>query len=407
LNTIFEAVGAHAAGRMDDEALARLEDLACPGCGSCSGMYTANSMNCLAEALGMALPGNGTVPAVHAGRTRLARRAGARILDLLAADMRPSKILSASAFKNALALDMALGCSTNSVLHLLAIAQEAGVDLDLRMIDEMGGLVPNLCALAPAGPHHMQDLDAAGGVQAVVRRLVEAGLMDGQAPCVAGTDIASVASDHCRRHEPASQVVISEVSAPRSEKGGLKVLFGNLAKDGAVVKRSAVSAEMLRHSGPARAYDCEEDAVRGILGGEVCAGDVVVIRYEGPAGGPGMREMLTPTSCLVGMGLDSSVALVTDGRFSGATRGAAVGHVSPEAAAGGLIAYVRTGDLIRIDIEAGELALDVPEALLQERMASMQPQRPAAPGSYLRRYQSMVSSADKGACLGHALMKGQ
>jgi len=409
LNTAFEAVGAFMAGKIGEDDLRAVEDSACPGCGSCSGMFTANSMNCLCEALGIALPGNGTVPAVYAARLRLAKAAGAQIMELVERDIRPAQILTPTAFRNALCVDMALGCSTNSALHLLAIAHEAGVPLDLKMINEVSSRTPNLCHLAPAGAnkdengntiyaHHMQDLNDAGGVYAVIGELLEAGLYDGSALTVTGRTMAEnlAGGAHAvRKHE-----VIRPISDPYSSTGGLAVLFGNLAPDGAVVKRSAVAPEMLAHTGPARVFDGEEQAITAIYGSQIKPGDVVVIRYEGPAGGPGMREMLSPTSAIAGMGLDLSVAIITDGRFSGATRGAAIGHISPEAAAGGLIAYLKDGDVIHIDIDGYSLSADLADDEIERRRQSMPLLKKGDLTGYLKRYASRVASADKGAVVG-------
>ncbi|MCL2756684.1 MAG: dihydroxy-acid dehydratase, partial [Coriobacteriia bacterium] len=355
-----------------------------------------NSMNCLTEALGLALPGNGTTPAVHAARVRLAKEAGERVLDALARNIRPSAILTKTAFLNALALDMALGCSTNSVLHLLAIAHEAGIPLDLSDVDEMSAKTYNLCRLAPAGPHHMQDLDAAGGVFAVIARLIAGGMFEGLALHVTGVSMAALAADACKR-APLKQDVICELVNPYSTTGGLAVLYGNLAPDGAIVKQSAVDPSMRCHRGPARVFDNEEAAVQTIYAGDIKAGDIVVIRYEGPAGGPGMREMLAPTSAIVGAGLDTSVALITDGRFSGATRGAAIGHVSPEAAVGGLIAYVDEGDMITIDLDNHRLHLEVTEEEIEWRRATWTLKAEKELSGYLKRYRRQVIGADRGA----------
>ncbi len=395
LNTVFEAVGACAAGRMTEDELGYYEDNACPGCGSCSGMFTANSMNCLTEALGMGLPGNGTIPAVHAARIRLAKAAGERAVALVQENLRPLDIVTAKSLKNALTVDMALGCSTNSVLHLAAIAREANLDYDLNMINEISGNTPNLTKLAPAGPNHMQDLNAAGGVHAVIRELLGAGLIDGSVKTVSGLSVGELA----QKFPVKNPKVIRPVDDPYSKTGGLAILFGSLAPKGAVVKRSAVAPEMLRHKGPARVFDGEEAAIKAIYAGQINPGDVVVIRYEGPSGGPGMREMLGPTSAIAGMGLDKEVALITDGRFSGASRGASIGHVSPEAASEGPIAYVHEGDLIEIDIPGARLSLSVPESELEKRRASesLRPQ-PELTG-YLMRYARQVSSADKGAVI--------
>ena len=393
LNSVFEAVGAYKAGKIGDDDLLQIEENACPGCGSCSGMFTANSMNCLCEALGMALPGNGTVPAVHAGRLRLAKSAGEAVMEMFRRDIKPSDIMTASALKNALTVDMALGCSSNSVLHLLAIAHELGLPLDLRMINEISSRTPNLCRLAPAGPHHMQDLHRAGGVYAVIGELFNGGLLDGNVLTVTGLMLGE-AVGNAKIKDP--EVILS-CANPYSPTGGLAMLFGNLAENGAVVKRSAVRAEMLLFTGTARVFDSEEDAIASIYDGKINKGDVVVIRYEGPAGGPGMREMLSPTSAIAGMGLDADVALVTDGRFSGATRGAAVGHISPEAAAGGVIAYVLEGDMIKIDIENNsiELLVDGPE--LKRRRETVEIKTKPGLSGYIKRYAKSVSSSDTGA----------
>jgi len=396
LSTVFEAVGAVGAGRMGPEELAELEDAACPGCGSCSGMFTANSMNCVCEALGMALPGNGTIPAAGAARVRLAKEAGTAVMALLAQGRGAREFLSAAAFRNALALDMALGCSTNTALHLPAIAREAGITLGLELLNEVSARTPNLCRLSPAGEHYLEDLHAAGGVSAVLSELASIGRLEGGAPSVSGRAIGDIAAA-ARVLDPS---VIAPASAPRSPTGGLAALRGSLAPEGAVVKRSAVAASMLRHEGPARVFESEEEAFAAVMGGRVAAGDVLVIRYEGPRGGPGMREMLACTAALAGRGLDASVALVTDGRFSGATRGAAIGHVSPEAAVGGPIALVREGDRIRIDIEAGGVELLVAEAELAARRASWAGPPKRALAGYLARYAREVGSAAAGAVLG-------
>ena len=395
LSGVFEAVGAVSAGRMDPEELRYIEDNACPGCGSCSGMFTANSMNCLCEAIGIALPGNGSIPAVYAGRVRLAKQAGRQVMKLLRENIRPLDILTPAAFDNALRVDMALGCSTNTVLHLPAIAHEAGIRLPLELINSISEQVPNLCHLAPAGAHHMQDLDRAGGVYAVMKTLLDAGLLDGSLPTVTGRKVAENLSDV----RVWDRDVIRPVSDPYSQSGGLAILFGSLAPNGSVVKKSAVAPGMLKHKGPARVFDSEEAAIEAIMGGMITAGDVVVIRYEGPAGGPGMREMLSPTSAIAGMGLDKEVALVTDGRFSGATRGAAIGHISPEACNGGPIAFVREGDTIAIDIPNFRLDLDIPEEELERRKAQTDYRRQKELKGYLARYARRVSSADKGAII--------
>ncbi len=393
LNSNFEASGAFAAGKIDQAELDAIEQNACPTCGSCSGMFTANSMNCLSEVLGMALPGNGTVAAVDSGRLRLAKQAGIQVMRLLEADLRPHDIMTAAAFKNALIADMAMGCSTNTVLHLPAIAHEAGVPLDLDMINEISEVTPHLCKLAPAGEHHIEDLQAAGGMSALLAELAKQGLLDTTTKTVTGQTLG----ENIQNAKVLLPDVIRNAETAYSQKGGLKILRGNLALDGAVVKRAAVAPEMLVHSGPARVFDGEEEAVAAITGGQIKAGDVVVIRYEGPKGGPGMREMLTPTSAIQGMGLGESVALITDGRFSGATRGAAIGHVSPEAAEGGLIGLVQEGDRIEIDINAGSLQLAVPEAELAERRAAWVQPEPKIKKGYLAKYAQRVTSAATGA----------
>ena len=395
LNSVFEAVGAYKAGKLDDDGLDEIESAACPGCGSCSGMFTANSMNCLTEALGMGLPGNGTIPAVSGARLRLAKQAGMRAVEMVREGLTPDRILTPAAFRNALALDMALGCSTNSALHLPAIAHEAGVPFDLKMINELSARVPNLCHLAPAGAHHVQDLHEAGGVMAVLREISPLGVLDGEAMTCTGKTLAACYAG-AQNHNPQ---VIRPLSEPYSPTGGLMVLRGNLAPRGAIVKRSAIAPEMLVHEGPARVFDSEDAAIAAIYAGAIRPGDVVVIRYEGPKGGPGMREMLSPTSAICGMGLDKEVALITDGRFSGATRGAAIGHVSPEAASGGLIGLVEEGDRIAIDIPAGRLELRVDEATLAARRERWVCPPPNVTHGYLARYARMVSSADEGAIL--------
>ena len=395
LNSVFEAVGAYKAGKLDDDGLDEVESAACPGCGSCSGMFTANSMNCLTEALGMGLPGNGTLLAVSGARLRLAKQAGMRAVKMVEEGLTPDKIMTPAAFKNALALDMALGCSTNSALHLPAIAHEAGVPFDLEMINEVSAKVPNLCHLAPAGPHHVQDLSEAGGVMAVLREIEPLGVLDGSAMTCTGLTLAEL----CARTQNYDPEVIRPVENPYSKTGGLMVLRGNLAPDGSIVKRSAVAPEMLTHKGPARVFNSEDEAITAIYAGAIRAGDVVVIRYEGPKGGPGMREMLSPTSAICGMGLDKEVALITDGRFSGATRGAAIGHVSPEAASGGLIGLVEEGDIIAIDIPAGKLELEVEEKTIAARRAKWVCPPPNVTKGYLARYAKLVSSANEGAIL--------
>lgn len=395
LNSVFEAVGALKAGKIDEGELTRIEDSACPGCGSCSGMFTANSMNCLTEALGLGLPGNGTVPAVYAQRIRMAKQAGEQVMALLKMNLRVNDILTPKAVKNALTVDMALGCSTNTALHLAAIAHEAGINFSLKMINEISALTPNLCHLAPAGHHHMQDLNAAGGVHAVMAELAGIGLLDTTLPTVTGETVGeNIAGLKVKNHD-----VVRPVAEPYSKTGGLAALFGNLAENGGIVKQSAVSPAMLKHTGPAKVFNCEEDAVAAIYAGRIVKGDVVVIRYEGPAGGPGMREMLSPTSAIAGMGLDEHVALITDGRFSGATRGAAIGHISPEAASGGLIAYVEEGDMIAIDIIARSISLNVPADVIAARKAKFVPVAKKPITGYLKRYAAMVCSADTGAVL--------
>jgi len=396
LTTVFEGVGRHQAGTLDDEGLKALECNACPTCGSCSGMFTANSMNCLAEVIGMALPGNGTIPAAYSERIRFAKDAGAKVMDVLAADLRPRDLLTDAAVGNALAADASLGCSTNTVLHLAAIATEAGLEFDLRRINEVAANVPHLCKLAPAGAHHMEDLYQAGGVQALMKQLIAAGLMDGAALSVAGGTIAAAVGG--------ARVLDADVIRPLDKAyhatGGLAVLFGNLAPDGAVVKEGAVADEMLCHSGPAQVFESEKDAVAAIAAGDIVDGSVVVIRGEGPKGAPGMPEMLSATSMLAGQGRDKDVALITDGRFSGATRGAAIGHVAPEAHAGGLIGLVQDGDTISIDIPARSLALEVPEEEIARRRAACPPWKPrAGVTGYLARYVKLVSGAEKGAVL--------
>lgn len=395
LNSVFEAVGAVKAGTMTEEEVLEYEDNACPGCGSCSGMFTANSMNCLTEVLGIGLTGNGTVPAVYAERIRLAKLAGMKVMELVEKGIRPSDILTEKAFENALTVDMALGCSTNSVLHLPAIAHEAGIKIDLDIINEISGRVPNLCKLAPAGHHHVQDLYMAGGVQAVMKELSRKDLLHLDLITVTGKTVG----ENIKNAEVTNRDVIRSIDDPYSKTGGIAVLRGNIAPDGAVVKRSAVAEEMLVHKGPARVFDSEEDAIKAIYGGKINPGDVVIIRYEGPKGGPGMREMLGPTSSIAGMGLDRTVALITDGRFSGASRGASIGHVSPEAMEGGMIAAVREGDIISIDIPAGKLNAEVPDEELKRRMAEWKAPEPRVTTGYLGRYARLVTSASTGAVL--------
>ena len=395
LSSMFEAVGSVAAGTMSMEELCEYEEKVCPTCGSCSGMYTANSMNCLTEAIGMGLRGNGTIPAVYSERIRLAKHAGMKIMELVEKDIKPRDIMTEKAFMNALTVDMALGCSTNSMLHLPAIAREAGVDLNLDIANELSAKTPNLCHLAPAGPTYMEDLNEAGGVYAVMNELTKKNLLNLDCMTVNGTPIGENIKD-CRNLNPE---VIRPVENPYSETGGIAILKGNLAPDSGVVKRSAVVPEMLVHQGPARVFDCEEDAIDAIKGGKIVAGDVVVIRYEGPKGGPGMREMLNPTSAIAGMGLGSSVALITDGRFSGASRGASIGHVSPEAAVGGPIALVEEGDIISINIPENKLDILVSDEILAERRAKWQPREPKVTTGYLTRYREMVTSGNRGAVL--------
>lgn len=395
LSSMFEAVGAYTAGRISEEKLTEFECKACPTCGSCSGMYTANSMNCLTEAIGMGLRGNGTIPAVYSRRLELAKHAGMQVMEMLRRDIRPRDIMTAEAFENALTVDMALGCSTNTMLHLPAIAHECGIDIDLDMANEVSARTPNLCHLAPAGPTYMEDLDEAGGVYAVMAELARAGLLHTDLITVTGKTVGeNIAS--AVNHDTS---VIRTVDDPFSPTGGIAVLHGNLAPEGSVVKRSAVAPEMLVHEGPARVFECEEDAQAAINAGAIHPGDVVVIRYEGPKGGPGMREMLNPTSAIQGMGLGGSVALITDGRFSGATRGACVGHVSPEAASGGPIGIVEEGDLIRIDIPGCTMTLEISDEEYARRMAAFRPKTKELSG-YLRRYARMVGSGASGAILG-------
>ncbi len=395
LSSMFEAVGAHAAGTIDDEELRYMEEKVCPTCGSCSGMYTANSMNCLTEALGMGLKGNGTIPAVFSERIRLAKHAGMKVMELLEKNIRPRDIMTEKAFINALTVDMALGCSTNSMLHLPAIAHEAGVNLNVDIANEISARTPNLCHLAPAGPTYIEDLNEAGGVYAVMNELNKKNLLNLDCITVTGKTVGENIKG-CINTDPE---IIRPVENPYSVTGGIAVLKGNLAPDSAVVKRSAVVPEMLVHEGPARVFDCEEDAISAIKSGKIVAGDVVVIRYEGPKGGPGMREMLNPTSAIAGMGLGSSVALITDGRFSGASRGASIGHVSPEAAIGGPIAFVEEGDIIKINIPENTLDFVISDEELAKRKAAFVPREPKIKTGYLSRYEKLVTSADKGAIL--------
>lgn len=395
LNSVFEAVGSFKAGTMTEEEVLEYENNACPGCGSCSGMFTANSMNCLTEVLGLGLPGNGTIPAVYAERIRLAKKAGMKIMELVEKDIKPSDILVPEAFENALAVDMALGCSTNSVLHLPAIAHSAGINLNLDMINSISERVPNLCKLAPSGPYHVQDLYMAGGVQAVMKELSKKELLHLELITVTGKTIA----ENIKKAVVKDRNVIRDIEQPYSKTGGIAILKGNIAPSGAVVKRAAVAEEMLCHSGPARVFDSEDEAIEAIYGGKINKGDVVIIRYEGPKGGPGMREMLGPTSAIAGMGLDKDVALITDGRFSGASRGASIGHVSPEAAEGGPIAAVRDGDIININIPKGKLEVKLTQQEINERMRTWKEPEPKIKKGYLARYARLVSSADKGAVL--------
>ena len=395
LSSMFEAVGAYAAGKMTEEDVKEYENKTCPTCGSCSGMYTANSMNCLTEVLGMGLRGNGTIPAVYSERIKLAKHAGMQVMEMYRKNIRPRDIMTKEAFMNALTMDMALGCSTNSMLHLPAIAHEAGVELNVDIANAISARTPNLCHLAPAGPTYIEDLNEAGGIYAVMHEISKKGLLNLDCMTVTGKTVGENIKD-CENKNPE---VIRPIDNPYSQTGGIAILRGNLAPDSAVVKRSAVAPEMLKHEGPARVFDCEEDAIDAIKGGKIKEGDVVVIRYEGPKGGPGMREMLNPTSAIAGMGLGSTVALITDGRFSGASRGASIGHVSPEAAMGGPIALVEEGDIISIDIDNHQLNLLVSDEELAARKAKWQPREPKVTTGYLARYASLVTSADKGAVL--------
>ena len=395
LSSMFEAVGSYAAGTMSEEDVCEYEEKVCPTCGSCSGMYTANSMNCLTEALGMGLQGNGTIPAVYSERIRLAKHAGMAVMEMYKKDIRPRDIMTKEAILNALTVDMALGCSTNSMLHLPAIAHEVGFDFDISFANEISEKTPNLCHLAPAGPTYMEDLNEAGGVYAVMNELSELGLLHLDCMTVTGKTVG----ENIKGVENKDTSVIRPLDNPYSKTGGLAVLKGNLAPDGGVVKRSAVAEEMMVHEGPARVFDCEEDAIAANKGGKIVADDVVVIRYEGPKGGPGMREMLNPTSAIAGMGLGSSVALITDGRFSGASRGASIGHVSPEAAVGGPIALIEEGDIIAIDIPNMKLDVKVSEEELEARRTKWQPREPKVTSGYLARYASMVTSGNRGAVL--------
>lgn len=395
LSSMFEAVGAYTAGTITEEDVKEYERKTCPTCGSCSGMYTANSMNCLTEVLGMGLKGNGTIPAVYSERIKLAKHAGMQVMEMYRRNIRPRDIMTKEAFMNAMTMDMALGCSTNSMLHLPAIAHEAGVDLNVDIANEISARTPNLCHLAPAGPTYMEDLNEAGGIYAVMNEISKKGLLNLDCMTVTGKTVGENIKN-CPNLNPE---VIRPVENPYSQTGGIAILKGNLVPDSAVVKRSAVAPEMLKHEGPARVFDCEEDAIAAIKGGKIVAGDVVVIRYEGPKGGPGMREMLNPTSAIAGMGLGSTVALITDGRFSGASRGASIGHASPEAAVGGPIALVEEGDRISIDIDNHSLNVLVSDEELEARRAKWQPREPKVTSGYLARYASLVTSADKGAIL--------
>lgn len=395
LSSMFEAVGAYTAGTITEEDVKEYERKTCPTCGSCSGMYTANSMNCLTEVLGMGLKGNGTIPAVYSERIKLAKHAGMQVMEMYRRNIRPRDIMTKEAFMNAMTMDMALGCSTNSMLHLPAIAHEAGVDLNVDIANEISARTPNLCHLAPAGPTYMEDLNEAGGIYAVMNEISKKGLLNLDCMTVTGKTVGENIKN-CPNLNPE---VIRPVENPYSQTGGIAILKGNLAPDSAVVKRSAVAPEMLKHEGPARVFDCEEDAIAAIKGGKIVAGDVVVIRYEGPKGGPGMREMLNPTSAIAGMGLGSTVALITDGRFSGASRGASIGHASPEAAVGGPIALVEEGDRISIDIDNHSLNVLVSGEELEARRAKWQSREPKVTSGYLARYASLVTSADKGAIL--------
>ena len=397
LSAMFEATGAYAAGKMDAEKLEEFVNKVCPSCGSCSGMYTANSMNCLTEVLGMALSGNGTIPAPYSDRLILAKHAGMQVMECVKNNIRPRDIMTAEAFENAIAADMAIGCSTNSMLHIPAIANECGIKIDLDHINEISARTPNICHLAPAGPTYMEDLNEAGGIYAVMKELLDEGLLYGNVMTVTGKTLR----ENVQYSMVMDPEVIRPLDNPFMKEGGLAILKGNLAPDGCVVKRSAVAPEMLVHEGPARCFNSEEEAIAFIYSGKVQAGDVIVIRYEGPAGGPGMREMLSPTSAIAGAGLDKDVALITDGRFSGATRGASIGHVSPEAVSGGNIAYVKDGDIISINIPEYKIELKVSDEELEERRKTMElPERPELTG-YLKRYSKMVSSADKGAIINY------
>ena len=395
LSSMFEAVGSVSAGKMSDEKLCEFEEKACPTCGSCSGMYTANSMNCLTEAIGMGLPGNGTIPAVYSARIRLAKKAGYAVMNLIEKNIRPRDIMTKEAFMNAMAMDMALGCSTNTMLHLPAIAHEAGVELNMEIANEVSARTPNLCHLAPAGPTYMEDLNEAGGVLAVMSELVKKNLINTDLITATGQTVG----ENLKGVYNKNPEVIRPIENPYMESGGIAVLKGNIAPDTGIVKKSAVVPEMMVHEGPARVFDCEEDAIEAILGGKIVAGDVVVIRYEGPKGGPGMREMLNPTSAIAGRGLGSSVALITDGRFSGASRGASIGHVSPEAAVGGPIALIEEGDIICVDIPNNSLNVKVSDEELAKRREKWQPREPKVTTGYLARYRELVTSGNRGAVL--------
>lgn len=394
-SNISEAVSQFRTGKITPIQFEDLENKACPSCGSCSGMFTANSMNCLSEVLGMALPGNGTIPAVYSARLRLAKESGMKIMDLVRDDLKPRDIMTRDAFMNALAIDMALGCSTNSMLHLPAIAHECGIDLDLSVANEISKHTPNLCHLAPAGNHYIEELDEAGGIRAVMAEVAKLGFLKTDLMTVTGKTVA----ENIKGAKILNTEIIHTVDNPISKEGGIAVLKGNLAPEGSVVKRSAVAPEMMHHKGKARVFDCEEDALNAIYGGKINAGEVVVIRYEGPKGGPGMREMLNPTSAIMGSGLGNCVALITDGRFSGATRGAAIGHVSPEAAVGGPIALIKEGDMIEIDIPANTICVDVSDEEMTKRRAEWKPRTPRVNTGYLARYAKLVSSGCKGAVL--------
>ena len=395
LSSMFEAVGAYSAGTMSLDELTEFEEKVCPTCGSCSGMYTANSMNCLTEAIGMGLEGNGTIPAVYSARIRLAKHAGMKVMELIEKDIRPRDIMTKEAFMNAMTMDMALGCSTNTMLHLPAIAHEAGVEINMEIANEVSARTPNLCHLAPAGPTYMEDLYEAGGIYAVMNEVAKKGLLN--LDCITAT--GETVGENIKGHVNRNPEVIRPIDNPYMPYGGIAVLKGNIAPDTGIVKQSAVVPEMMVHEGPARVFDCEEDAIEAIRGGKIVAGDVVVIRYEGPKGGPGMREMLNPTSAIAGMGLGSTVALITDGRFSGASRGASIGHVSPEAAVGGPIALIEEGDIISIDIPNNKLNVLVSDEVLAERKKNWKPRKPSTYDGYLKRYCSMVTSGNRGAVL--------